>query len=42
MSAARWLGVALQALVLGLLLFLAIGELIALENDARVFLYEGY
>lgn len=42
MSAARWAGVILQALILGLLLALAVGRLVAQESDARVFRYEAY
>lgn len=42
MTAMRWLGVVLRAIVLGILLFLAVGELLALESDARVFQYEAY
>lgn len=42
MKIARWIGIFLQALVLGVLLFFAIGELIAIEGDARVFRYEAY
>ena len=39
---AYWIGVALQALVLGTLLFLALVELGALASGARVFHYQGF
>ncbi|MDM8559129.1 hypothetical protein [Candidatus Parabeggiatoa sp. HSG14] len=39
---ARLLGITLQALVLGILLFIAIGQLVALETDARIFLYQAF
>ena len=42
---ARWarrLGWAVQALVLGALLFLAIATLIGLSTGARVFRYQGF
>lgn len=42
MSPARRLGQVLQALLLGLLLALALGQLVAVEQDARVFRYEAY
>jgi len=38
----RWAGITLQAIVLGILLSLAIGKLVALETDARVFRYQGF
>jgi len=38
----RFLGEALQAIVLGSLLFLAVLELIALSTGSRVFLYQGF
>lgn len=38
----RWLGICIQAIVLGILLYFAIGKLIALETGARVFRYQGF
>jgi hypothetical protein len=42
MKFARALGVLLQAIVLGVLLFTSIGSLVALEADARVFRYQAF
>jgi len=42
MSRARCLGVLLQALILGSLLFLALGQLLALGADARIFRYQAF
>ena len=39
---ARLAGICLQGLVLGLLLFLALMKLLALESGARVFRYQGF
>lgn len=38
----RWLGISIQAFILGIFLALAIGKLIALEIGARVFRYQGF
>ena len=38
----RWLGIGIQALTLGTLLFFAILKLLALTTGARVFQYEGF
>ncbi len=38
----RWLGISIQALILGILLALAIGKLIAIETGARIFRYQGF
>lgn len=42
MTLPRKLGVLLQALLLGLLLFFAVSKLIATETEARVFRYQMY
>jgi len=42
MKISRLLGIILQALVLGLLLSVSIGKLVALETDARVFRYQAF
>lgn len=42
MTPPRRIGQLLQALLLGLLLAMALGQLAALEQDARVFRYEAY
>ena len=42
MSRARWFGVLFQALILGSLLFLALGQLLAISADARIFRYQGF
>ena len=39
---ARWTGIALQGLVLGALLFLALMKLFSLQAGARVFRYQGF
>jgi hypothetical protein len=39
---ARFLGITVQALILGLLLFIAIGQLITLKSDARIFFYQAF
>ena len=39
---ARFLGITVQALILGLLLFVAVGQLIALESDTRIFFYQAF
>jgi len=39
---ARLLGITLQALVLGTLLFVAVGQLVALKTDARIFFYQAF
>ncbi len=39
---AKWLGIALQSLVLGILLFWAIVELLSLSQAARIFRYQGF
>ncbi len=42
MSLPRLFGIVLQALVLGTLLFFAIGSLVALAADARIFRYQAF
>ena len=42
LRAARWAGIALQALILGSLLFLAIGQLVAMGTGARLFRYQAF
>ncbi len=42
MTTARIIGIALQALVLGTLLFLAAVELFSVSSAVRVFQYQGY
>lgn len=42
MSKARLLGIAFQALVLGFLLFIVIGKLVAAETGARLFRYQAF
>jgi hypothetical protein len=39
---ARWAGIALQALILGSLLFVAIGQLVALGTGSRLFRYQAF
>jgi len=39
---ARFLGITVQALVLGLLLVVSVGQLIALKTDARIFYYQAF
>lgn len=41
-TVARLAGVALQAMVLGSLLFLAVVEMAALTTGARIFRYQGF
>ena len=38
----RLLGIVLQALVLGVFLFLAVGRLVGLEAGARIFRYQAF
>jgi hypothetical protein len=38
----RLLGIALQALILGLCLFLAIAKMIGIETGARIFRYQAF
>jgi hypothetical protein len=42
MKIARLLGILLQIIVLGTTLSIAIGKLVALETDARVFRYQAF
>jgi len=42
MRMARITGILIQALVLGTLLFFAIGRLVAIESGARVFRYQAF
>jgi len=42
MSWPRFLGIMLQAIVLGTMLFLAIIKVIATQSGARVFHYQGF
>jgi hypothetical protein len=42
MSRARALGILVQAIVLGTLLFFSVGRLVALETGARVFRYQAF
>ncbi len=42
MSLGRWIGVVLQAVVLGLLLFIALVRLAGMVGGARVFQYQGF
>lgn len=39
---ARWIGICLQAIVLGTMLFLAVVQLAALTTGARIFRYQGF
>lgn len=39
---ARLAGIALQALILGTLLFVAIGQLVAMGTGARLFRYQAF
>jgi hypothetical protein len=39
---ARWLGVAIQLLVLGELLFVAVSQMYIAETGARIFRYAGF
>jgi len=36
------LGIAVQAIVLGILLFIVIGRLVAMETGARLFRYQAF
>lgn len=42
MKIARFLGLLVQALVLGFLLFVSVGNMVAVETDARVFRYQAF
>lgn len=42
MSGWRWAGIAVQAAVLGTLLFLALAKLVQLATGANVFQYQGF
>jgi len=42
MTLPRVMGIVFQAVVLGSLLFLAIGKLVALGTASRVFVYQGF
>lgn len=42
MTFAKWLGIVVQAIVLGVLLFFALGELAGLEGGARIFRYQAF
>lgn len=42
LTRARWAGIVLQATVLGILLFIAAGKLIAMESGARLFRYQAF
>ncbi len=42
MTVARWAGIVLQAIVIGTLLFLAVGNLVAIESGARIFRYQAF
>ena len=42
MRTARWLGIAVQAIVLGVLLFFAILTLLSIGGGRTVFRYEGF
>jgi len=42
MTVSRTLGIVLQAIILGVLLFFAVGKLIAVESGARVFVYQAF
>ncbi len=39
---ARWLGVAIQLLVLGQLLFVAVSQMYVVQTGARIFRYAGF
>lgn len=39
---ARWLGVAVQSLVLGVLLFFAVVTLVSIGSGRTIFRYEGF
>ena len=38
----RWIGIILQAVIIGLLLFLALVRLAGMVGGARVFQYQGF
>jgi hypothetical protein len=38
----RWVGVAIKAVALGTLLFLALAKLVQLSTGAKVFQYQGF
>ena len=38
----RLLGIALQAIVLGVFLFLAVAKLVGMETGARIFRYQAF
>lgn len=42
MRLSRMLGIVIQAVVLGTLLFLAVGQLVGLEAGARIFRYQAF
>ena len=42
MTFARICGIVVQAIILGILLFIAIGELVELETGARIFRYQAF
>lgn len=42
MRLARFGGIALQALILGTLLYFAVGKLVAIESGARIFRYQAF
>ena len=42
MKLARALGIVVQAVVLGVLLFYALGWLLGMETGARIFRYQGF
>jgi len=39
---ARGVGICVQGIILGLLFFLALGQLMALQSGARIFRYQGF
>jgi hypothetical protein len=42
MKFARSLGILIQAVILGFLLFVSVGSMVAMETDARVFRYQAF
>lgn len=42
MKIARFFGILFQAIILGFLLFVSVGSMVAIETDARVFRYQAF
>jgi len=42
MKFCRWMGIIIQAIVIGTLLFVAVVKLTSAHTDARIFQYQGF